>query len=60
MSERARDLALRVWALDNAFKEKDALMTSLILGHRALKEEMKRDLLAQKTGLDFASLFDGE
>ena len=60
LSDAVRDLALRIQNLDNSFREKNGWMTALVLSHSALKEELKRDLLAQKTGLDFASMFDGE
>lgn len=60
LPDAVRGLVLRIKNLDNSFREKNALMTSLVLSHRALKEELKRDLLAQKTGLDFASMFDGD
>ena len=60
LSDAVRDLALRIQNLDNSFREKNGWMKALVLSNSALKEELKRDLLAQKTGLDFASMFDGE
>lgn len=58
-SELTRDLAIRIKIFGRSFEESNALM--LALGsHRAFKEELKRDLLAQKTVLDFASLFNGD
>jgi len=59
-SEEAKALVARLQHLDRLFEEKSNLMALLTKAKNAYIADIKAEIIKNKTGVDFSTLFDEE
>ena len=59
-SEEAKALVARLQHLDRLFEEKNNMMALLTKAKNAYIADLKTEIIKNKTGVDFSTLFDEE
>jgi len=59
-SEEAKEFVVRLQHLDRLFEEKSNVMALLTKAKNAYIADLKAEIIKNKTGVDFSTLFDEE